>query len=96
MVVEDFSSEMEGFLAVKKGQLVEVLNQGSSAWLVVTVTSTPGELEDEGFLPAHCLQPASKCESASGCTVISAPLLRMFCHIQMYMYFICMCNRFLC
>lgn len=48
---------------VKKGQLVEVLDQGGSNWLVLTLASAAGELEDEGFLPAHCLQPASKCES---------------------------------
>ena len=62
MVVEEFHSEREGFLAVKKGQLVEVLNQSGANWLVVALASAPGELEDEGFLPAHCLQPASKCE----------------------------------
>ena len=67
MVVEDFSSEVEGFLAVRKGQLVEVLDQGGGGgggrggnWLVVALASAPGDLEDEGFLPARCLQPASK------------------------------------
>ena len=53
---------MEGFLTVRKGQVVEVLEQGGGGgnWLVVTLPSAPGELEDEGFLPARCLQPASK------------------------------------
>lgn len=63
MVVEDFSSEAEGFLTVRKGQLVEVLDQGGGGrgnWLVVALASAPGDLEDEGFLPARCLQLASK------------------------------------
>lgn len=60
VAVEDFNTEVEGFLTVKKGQLVEVLDQGANNWLVVTLASAPGELEDEGFLPARCLQPASK------------------------------------
>ena len=62
-MVEDFSCETEGFLSVRKGQLVEVLDQGGGGggnWLVVALASAPGDLEDEGFLPARCLQPASK------------------------------------
>ena len=63
MVVEPFAVQMEGFLDVRQGQLVEVLDQGGSNWLVLTVATAPGELEAEGFIPAHCLQPASKSES---------------------------------
>ena len=62
VVVESFSTEMEGFLSVRAGQVVEVLDQGGSNWLVLTLPS-PGELEAEGFLPARCLRPASKGES---------------------------------
>ncbi|CAI8009155.1 SH3 and PX domain-containing protein 2A, partial [Geodia barretti] len=60
--MEDFVSQTEGFLTVRKGQLVEVLDQGGGGgnWLVVALASAPGDLEDEGFLPARCLQPASK------------------------------------
>ena len=61
MVVESFSSEREEFLTVEKGQLVEVLDQGGSNWLVVTIPA-PGELETEGFLPATCLRPAGEGE----------------------------------
>ena len=61
MVVESFSSEREEFLTVEKGQLVEVLDQGGSNWLVVTIPA-PGELETEGFLPATYLCPAGEGE----------------------------------
>ena len=48
---------------MKKCQLVEVLDQGLNNWLVLTLLpSAPGDLEDEGFLPAHDLQPPSKWE----------------------------------
>ena len=66
MVVESFSSEREEFLTVKKGQLVEVLDQGGSNWLVVTIPA-PGELETEGFLPATCLRPAGEGEWSVVC-----------------------------
>ena len=70
MVVESFSSEREEFLTVEKGQLVEVLDQGGSNWLVVTIPA-PGELETEGFLPATCLRPAGEgeCMCVRGCCV---------------------------
>ena len=71
VVVEDFTADREGFLSVKKGQLVEVLDQGLNNWLVLTIASAVGELEDEGFLPAHCLQPASKSELVEGCVIAS-------------------------
>lgn len=61
MVVEPFSSEQEEFLTVEKGQLVEVLDQGGSNWLVLTIPA-PGELEAEGFLPSTCLRPAGEGE----------------------------------
>ena len=62
VVMEDFVSQTEGFLTVRKGQLVEVLDQGGGGgnWLVVALASAPGDLEDEGFLPARCLQQVSK------------------------------------
>lgn len=82
VVTEDFSPEMEGFLEVKRGQLVEVLNQSGGNWLVVTVVSSPGELEDEGFLPAHYLQPASKCESLN---TISSIILCVDVYIYTFM-----------
>ena len=60
MVVEDLSSEKEGFLTVKKGQLVEVYDQTGANWLMVTLATGPGDLDDEGFLTALCLHPTSK------------------------------------
>ena len=68
VVVESFSSEREEFLTVKKGQLVEVLDQGGSNWLVLTIPA-PGELETEGFLPATCLRPAGEGEWCVVCGV---------------------------
>lgn len=65
MVVEPFSSEQEEFLTVEKGQLVEVLDQGGSNWLVLTIPA-PGELEAEGFLPSTCLRPAGEGEWLRG------------------------------
>ena len=69
VVVESFSSEREEFLTVKKGQLVEVLDQGGSNWLVLTIPA-PGELETEGFLPAICLRPAGEGEWSVGIDVV--------------------------
>ena len=65
MVVEPFSSDREEFLTVEKGQLVEVLDQGGSNWLVLTIPA-PGELEAEGFLPSMCLRPAGEGEWVGG------------------------------
>ena len=43
---------------MRVGQLVEVLDDSGSNWMVLTVTMARGDLETEGFLPAHILRPA--------------------------------------
>eukprot|EP00731_Ephydatia_muelleri_P020165 Em0012g990a len=55
VVVQPYLSHREGFLSVREGQLVEVLQSSGPNWLVITV-SRPGEVEEEGFLPASCLK----------------------------------------
>jgi hypothetical protein len=57
-VVEDYESEREGLLSVRAGQLVEVLDDSGSNWMVLTIAMATGDLETEGFLPAHILRPA--------------------------------------
>lgn len=43
---------------MRAGQLVEVLDDSGSNWMVLTVAMARGDLETEGFLPAHILRPA--------------------------------------
>ena len=43
---------------MKKGQLVEVLDDSGSNWMVLTVPMTTDDLPAEGFLPAAILKPA--------------------------------------
>ena len=63
-MVESYQTEREGFLSVEKGQLVELLDNSGSNWMVLTVPMTREDLETEGFLPAHILRPAGTCTSA--------------------------------
>lgn len=57
-VIENYESEREGLLSVRAGQLVEVLDDSSSNWMVLTIAMATGDLETEGFLPAHILRSA--------------------------------------
>ena len=43
---------------MRAGQLVEVLDDSGSNWMVLTIAMATGDLETEGFLPAHILRPA--------------------------------------
>lgn len=42
---------------MRAGQLVEVLDDSGSNWMVLTIAMATGDLETEGFLPAHILRP---------------------------------------
>ena len=57
-VVENYEAEREEFLSVRAGQVVEVLDDSRSSWMVLTVPMVIEELQEEGFLPAHLLRPA--------------------------------------
>ena len=58
-VMENYEAgEREGFLSVRAGQLVEVLDDSRSSWMVLTIAMTTEDLQTEGFLPAHILRPA--------------------------------------
>lgn len=56
-VQESYKAERESFLSVKKGQLVELLDDSGSNWMVLTIPMTADDLQAEGFLPAHLLKP---------------------------------------
>lgn len=66
VVVQPYLSHREGFLSVREGQLVEVLQSSGPNWLVITV-SRPGEVEEEGFLPASCLKRVGEGTEADIC-----------------------------
>lgn len=85
MVVESFSSELEDFLSVKRGQLVEVYDQSGSNWLVCTIP-TPGELETEGFLPARCLKPAGQGEGYALFVSTKSLILAKLSHCAICLY----------
>lgn len=76
VVLEDFTpskpSDLEaGFIPVKAGQLLEVLDSNEMrAWLVLTLPQAPGEQQVEGFVNPRFLKKATPRES-SGHTSIS-------------------------
>ena len=45
---------------MERGQLVEVLDNSKTTWMVLTVARQQGELEMEGFLPSSCLRLATR------------------------------------
>ena len=57
---------------MRAGQLVEVLDDSGSNWMVLTIAMTTGDLETEGFLPAHILRPAGTplCTACNICFII--------------------------
>lgn len=59
-VVENYEAEREEFLSVRAGQVVEVLDDSRSSWMVLTIPMAAEDLQEEGFLPAHILRPAGK------------------------------------
>ena len=47
---------------MSKGQLVEVLDDSGSNWMVITIPMATDDLQMEGFIPAQLLkQTASEC-----------------------------------
>ena len=59
-VTESYQAEREEFLSVKKGQLVELLDDSGANWMVLTIPMVTDDLQTEGFLPAHLLTPAGR------------------------------------
>ena len=62
MVIKEFTSDREGQISVSPGELVELLEEEGSYWLVCTIPSREDELEREGFVPADCLLPVRQGE----------------------------------
>ena len=60
-VTESYQAEREEFLSVKKGQLVELLDDSGANWMVLTIAMVTDDLQTEGFLPAQLLTPAGRC-----------------------------------